>query len=72
MERIQLVQEALREIQGRHPDFFNPVTHNVSLDMYLDIALNKNKDWWNVTIKENSGLPPNIAAEVRTTFILRN
>ncbi|HEY8657827.1 MAG TPA: hypothetical protein VIL78_02260 [Hanamia sp.] len=68
MERIQFVQEALREIQTKYYSFFETV--DKSIDMYLDIKESPAGCWVNVTVKENTELPPEIVHEINKRFVI--
>ncbi|HEY5327154.1 MAG TPA: hypothetical protein VIJ27_09140, partial [Mucilaginibacter sp.] len=70
MERIQFVQEALREIDAKYDSFFRPI--NKSICMYLDIKESIEGGWVNVTVKKNAELPPQIVDEIKERFFIRN
>jgi hypothetical protein len=58
----------VREIQTKYYSFFETV--NKSIDMYLDIKESSAGNWVNVTVKENTDLPPEIVHEINKRFVI--
>ncbi|WP_091368535.1 hypothetical protein [Mucilaginibacter mallensis] len=66
MERIQLVNEVLMEIQGKYDTFFR----NVNKSIYDYIDLIEKDSWIKVTLKEECQLPTYIAEEIKDRFLI--
>jgi len=56
----------LNIIEGTYYSFFEETNTNILY--YIEIETNKDKNWVNVIIKENSGLPEAIRSEIERTF----
>ncbi|QEC75787.1 hypothetical protein [Mucilaginibacter ginsenosidivorax] len=66
MERIQLVQEALNQIESDYYSFFEET--NSGIIDYVNIISNGESNWLNVVVKENSKLPTKIEEAIKDKF----
>jgi hypothetical protein len=66
MERIKLVQEQLKRIEGAYLTFFKET--NTSITDYVRIMPNSTNTWLNVTVRNEPELLPEIKSQIEKTF----
>jgi hypothetical protein len=66
MERIKLVEEQLRRIEDAYYNFFKET--NTHIIDYVKIMPNSTNNWLNVTVRNNSGLLPEIKSQIEKAF----
>jgi len=66
MERIKLVEDQLRRIEDAYYPFFKET--NTHITDYVRIMPNSTNNWLNVTVRNNTGLLPEIKSQIEKTF----